>query len=150
MQDLLSKILVAEPNDRYNIKNIIQHPWFQTDLPSRALKMNDDYIQLTPEGQGFQQLDEIKAILNEAKVEPKTVRKKEVWPCCRILKKNIYLSIDILCIDFDMPSVGAISVESIVLPRMARSAQGPFSFPSLYGCYEPFSCLIQHNWAMTH
>jgi serine/threonine protein kinase len=78
LQDLLSKILVADPNDRYTIKNIIQHPWFQTDLPSRALKMNDDYIQLTPEGQGFQQLDEIKAILNEAKIEPKTVRKKEV------------------------------------------------------------------------
>lgn len=39
--------------------------------------MNDDYIQLTPEGQGFQQLDEIKDILNQAKIEPKTARKKE-------------------------------------------------------------------------
>jgi serine/threonine protein kinase len=76
VQDLLSKILVANPDDRYTIKDIIQHRWFQTDLPSRALKMNDDYLLLTPEGQGFQQLDEIKAILAEAKIKPST-RKKE-------------------------------------------------------------------------
>jgi serine/threonine protein kinase len=77
LQDLLSKILVANPEERYTIKNIIQHPWFQTDLPSRALKMNDDYLQLTPEGQGFQQLEEIKAILAEAKTKPNALRKKE-------------------------------------------------------------------------
>lgn len=67
VQDLLSNILVADPNDRYTIRNIIQHPWFQTDLPGRALKMNDDYLVLTPEGQGFQQLDEIKAILAQVR-----------------------------------------------------------------------------------
>ena len=102
MQDLLSKILVAEPNDRYTIKNIIQHPWFQTDLPSRALKMNDDYIQLTPEGQGFQQLDEIKDILNQAKVEPKTVRKKEVCSSRRLTQTNTVKSLytGLLCTDF--------------------------------------------------
>ena len=76
LQDLLSNILVADPNDRYTIRNIIQHPWFQTDLPGRALKMNDDYLILTPEGQGFQQLDEIRAILAQAKTKP-TTRKKE-------------------------------------------------------------------------
>ena len=51
VQDLLSKILVADPNNRYTIQDIIQHPWFQADLPGRALKMNDDYLVLTPEGQ---------------------------------------------------------------------------------------------------
>jgi serine/threonine-protein kinase SRK2 len=76
VQDLLSKILVADPNERYTIQDIIQHPWFQTDLPSRALKMNDDYLLLTPEGHGFQQLDEIKAILAQAKIKPSS-RKKE-------------------------------------------------------------------------
>lgn len=76
MQDLLSKILVAAPNSRFTIQDIIQHPWFQTDLPGRALRMNDDYLVLTPEGQGFQQLEEIKAILAEAKTKPST-RKKE-------------------------------------------------------------------------
>jgi serine/threonine-protein kinase SRK2 len=76
MQDLLDKILVADPNNRFTIQDIIQHPWFQTDLPGRALKMNDDYLVLTPEGQGFQQLDEIKAILAEAKTRVST-RKRE-------------------------------------------------------------------------
>lgn len=76
LQDLLSKILVANPDNRFTIKDIIQHRWFQTDLPSRALKMNDDYLQLTPEGQGFQQLHEIKAILADAKTKT-GARKKE-------------------------------------------------------------------------
>lgn len=76
LQDLLSKILVANPDNRFTIKDIIQHQWFQTDLPSRALKMNDDYLQLTPEGQGFQQLHEIKAILADAKTKT-GARKKE-------------------------------------------------------------------------
>ena len=68
--------MVADPNNRYTIQDIIQHPWFQTDLPGRALKMNDDYLVLTPEGQGFQQLSEIQGILAEAKKKPAT-RKKE-------------------------------------------------------------------------
>ena len=76
LQDLLAKILVADPNNRYTIQDIIQHPWFQTDLPGRALKMNDDYLVLTPEGQGFQQLEEIKDILNQAKTRVST-RKRE-------------------------------------------------------------------------
>lgn len=38
--------------------------------------MNDDYLVLTPEGQGFQQLEEIKSILNDAKTKIST-RKKE-------------------------------------------------------------------------
>ena len=68
--------MIADPNGRYTIQDIIQHPWFQTDLPGRALKMNDDYLVLTPEGQGFQQLEEIKSILNDAKTKIST-RKKE-------------------------------------------------------------------------
>eukprot|EP01025_Chloroclados_australasicus_P068854 TRINITY_DN9605_c0_g1_i2.p3 TRINITY_DN9605_c0_g1~~TRINITY_DN9605_c0_g1_i2.p3 ORF type:complete len:136 (+),score=8.37 TRINITY_DN9605_c0_g1_i2:79-486(+) len=75
-KDLLSRILVSNPDERYTIQDIIKHPWFQTDLPSRALQMNDDYLELTPEGQGFQQLDEIRSILADAKVKPSS-RKKE-------------------------------------------------------------------------
>ena len=75
---MLSKILVADPDKRFTIQQIIEHPWFKQDLPSRALKMNDEYISLSPDGPGFQQLSEIKAILKTA-MQPlvQTQRKHE-------------------------------------------------------------------------
>lgn len=74
----MSKILVAKPEERYSIQEIIEHPWFKQDLPCRALRMNDEYLSLSPDGNGFQQLSEIKAVLKAAKQKSQPApRKKE-------------------------------------------------------------------------
>jgi len=67
---------VADPERRATIAQIIAHPWFQQDLPSRALRMNDEYIGLSPDGPGFQQLTEIRAMLKTA-AAPLTQRSRE-------------------------------------------------------------------------
>ena len=42
--DLLKKIIVAEPARRLTIRGIVEHSWFQTDLPPNAMSMNDTYL----------------------------------------------------------------------------------------------------------
>eukprot|EP01025_Chloroclados_australasicus_P068754 TRINITY_DN9580_c0_g1_i1.p1 TRINITY_DN9580_c0_g1~~TRINITY_DN9580_c0_g1_i1.p1 ORF type:complete len:355 (+),score=52.61 TRINITY_DN9580_c0_g1_i1:148-1212(+) len=39
--DLMSKVLVAEPNMRYSLQQIMEHRWFQTELPSGTMQFND-------------------------------------------------------------------------------------------------------------
>jgi len=38
--DLLRRILVSNPKQRYGIKEIMEHPWFQENLPPGALDLN--------------------------------------------------------------------------------------------------------------
>eukprot|EP01025_Chloroclados_australasicus_P068757 TRINITY_DN9580_c0_g2_i1.p1 TRINITY_DN9580_c0_g2~~TRINITY_DN9580_c0_g2_i1.p1 ORF type:complete len:385 (+),score=58.54 TRINITY_DN9580_c0_g2_i1:84-1157(+) len=45
--DLLSKMLVADPDRRYSLQQIMHHEWFQTDLPQGAEEFND-YMQRQP------------------------------------------------------------------------------------------------------
>ena len=42
--DLLQRLLVADPAKRLTMAQITHHPWFTTNLPADALKMNDDCI----------------------------------------------------------------------------------------------------------
>ncbi len=65
LKDLISKILVADPQRRATIKDIIAHPWFSKGLPRGVLEMNDRLVQ---EGQhaGYQSEAEIREIVDHA------------------------------------------------------------------------------------
>ena len=47
-QDLLARLLVANPNERMSMEEIKEHSWFLEDLPEGALAMNDWYLQSRP------------------------------------------------------------------------------------------------------
>lgn len=47
-RDLLSRLLVANPNERMCMEEIKEHSWFLEDLPEGALAMNDWYLQSRP------------------------------------------------------------------------------------------------------
>jgi len=47
-KDLLTRLLVADPDKRISLQGILGHPWFLETLPSGALNMNDHYLQKTP------------------------------------------------------------------------------------------------------
>ena len=42
LRDLLSKILVEDPQQRISMQGIMAHPWFKKDLPEGVLEMNDE------------------------------------------------------------------------------------------------------------
>ncbi len=44
--DLLTRVLVADPNARLSMEDIKMHDWFIQDLPKDALDMNDFYLQV--------------------------------------------------------------------------------------------------------
>ncbi|KAK9915501.1 hypothetical protein WJX75_000010 [Coccomyxa subellipsoidea] len=44
--DLLTRVLVADPNARLSMEDIKMHAWFIQDLPQDALDMNDFYLQV--------------------------------------------------------------------------------------------------------
>ena len=47
-RDLLSRLLVANPNERMCMEEIKEHSWFLEDLPEGALAMNDWDLQSRP------------------------------------------------------------------------------------------------------
>ena len=68
LNDLLSKILVANPEDRLSIGEIVAHEWFQPLSDLQAF--NDRLIAGSPGGSQpghHQSRDEIYQILNEAR-----------------------------------------------------------------------------------
>ena len=42
LRDLLSKILMEDPQQRISIQDIMKHPWFLKDLPQGVLEMNEE------------------------------------------------------------------------------------------------------------
>ena len=42
LRDLLSKILMEDPQQRISIQEIMKHPWFRKDLPQGVLEMNEE------------------------------------------------------------------------------------------------------------
>ncbi len=50
-QDLMRRILVASPEKRISISQILVHPWFVKDLPEGVAEMNQRLIP--PEGHEF-------------------------------------------------------------------------------------------------
>lgn len=39
--DLLNQLLVGDPSARLSLEQIVDHPWFQVDLPAGVMQMND-------------------------------------------------------------------------------------------------------------
>lgn len=44
-QDLLSKLLVGDPNARLNMEGVMRHAWFNVGLPAGVLEMNDALLE---------------------------------------------------------------------------------------------------------
>jgi serine/threonine-protein kinase SRK2 len=64
LRDFMSRILVADPSHRITIAGIMDHPWYNKDLPPGVKEMNDN-MRLPPSGS---QTDvEIRAVVAEAR-----------------------------------------------------------------------------------
>ncbi len=44
-RDLLRRMLLPDPQQRIQLEQIMQHPWFVTNLPPEAATMNDTYLK---------------------------------------------------------------------------------------------------------
>ncbi len=47
-KELVRGMLRTDPDKRMSLQEIISNPWFQHDLPSGAMAMNDFYSNCTP------------------------------------------------------------------------------------------------------
>ena len=65
-KDLISKVLVGDPRERYTIQQIQQHPWYLKDLPPGVIHMNDECLKLRDHSAGFQSDEEIQNIVMQA------------------------------------------------------------------------------------
>eukprot|EP00798_Chlamydomonas_sp_ICE-L_P010135 gene10135-8036_t len=54
--DLLNRMLVSDPEKRFSMKEIQQHPWFLTNLPPDALRMNDACMESTDYTGGVEEI----------------------------------------------------------------------------------------------
>ena len=61
---------MADPAKRFTVLDVVNHPWFAHDLPQGALAMNERFIQQQPVGSGFQSLESITAVIEEARRDP--------------------------------------------------------------------------------
>uniref|UniRef100_M1BBR8 Serine/threonine-protein kinase SAPK1 n=1 Tax=Solanum tuberosum TaxID=4113 RepID=M1BBR8_SOLTU len=64
---LLSQIFVADPSKRITIEEIKKHPWFLKDLPIEYMEGEDASLQMKEENEPTQSIDEVLAIIQEAK-----------------------------------------------------------------------------------
>lgn len=64
-RDLLSRILVGDPQRRITVPEIQQHPWYLQDLPPGVKEMNDNLRMPT---NGIQTAEEIQAIVHQAQI----------------------------------------------------------------------------------
>lgn len=62
-KDLITRILVADPDKRLTIPQIQRHPWYTKGLPPNVIKMNEDCLRLQPHNHpGYQTVAEIKVL----------------------------------------------------------------------------------------
>lgn len=67
LRDLLSKILMEDPQQRISIQDIMKHPWFLKDLPQGVLEMNEELPEPGDDVQvGFHVHQIIKTVSNAA------------------------------------------------------------------------------------
>uniref|UniRef100_A0A3Q7IQL9 Protein kinase domain-containing protein n=1 Tax=Solanum lycopersicum TaxID=4081 RepID=A0A3Q7IQL9_SOLLC len=64
---LLSQIFVADPSKRITIEEIKKQPWFLKDLPIEYMEGEDASLQMKEENEPTQSIDEVLAIIQEAK-----------------------------------------------------------------------------------
>ncbi|KAG5574612.1 hypothetical protein H5410_054746 [Solanum commersonii] len=86
---LLSQIFVADPSKRITIEEIKKHPWFLKDLPIEYMEGEDASLQMKEENEPTQSIDEVLAIIQEAK------KPGEGPKSCDLLVKGISSSIDL-------------------------------------------------------
>ncbi|WMV53325.1 hypothetical protein MTR67_046710, partial [Solanum verrucosum] len=86
---LLSQIFVADPSKRITIEEIKKHPWFLKDLPIEYMEGEDASLQMKEENEPTQSIDEVLAIIQEAK------KPGEGPKGCDLLVKGISSSIDL-------------------------------------------------------
>jgi serine/threonine-protein kinase SRK2 len=66
--DLLQHILVADPQRRFTVPQIMQHSWFANCLPEGAHGMNDHYLSRTPAFGAGQAAADIERLVQQAEV----------------------------------------------------------------------------------
>ncbi|KAK6775114.1 hypothetical protein RDI58_026115 [Solanum bulbocastanum] len=86
---LLSQIFVADPSKRITIEEIKKHSWFLKDLPIEYMEGEDASLQMKEENEPTQSIDEVLAIIQEAK------KPGERPKGCDLLVKGISSSIDL-------------------------------------------------------
>eukprot|EP00879_Flechtneria_rotunda_P002116 GHRR01002298.1.p1 GENE.GHRR01002298.1~~GHRR01002298.1.p1 ORF type:complete len:377 (+),score=117.01 GHRR01002298.1:413-1543(+) len=64
-RDLLTRMLVRNPDDRITMEEIHRHPWFIANLPVEAVSMNDSYLN-DEDYSNVQSVEDIRRILSEA------------------------------------------------------------------------------------
>ncbi|KAK9809250.1 hypothetical protein WJX72_012085 [[Myrmecia] bisecta] len=66
-KDLMTRVLVADPDKRLSMEEIRAHPWFLHQLPEGALEMNSWYMQKPPYLEQY--MARIDAIIEQAQVK---------------------------------------------------------------------------------
>lgn len=67
--DLLGRMLVKDPAQRLTMEGVMGHPWFTTNLPEKALHMNEERVG-KEDYSSVQSLEDIRAVLSEARLGP--------------------------------------------------------------------------------
>lgn len=62
---LLKRMLLPDPTQRISIDEVVQDPWFNTNLPPDAVRMNAKYLS-APFAAGYQTPEAIRAVLDMA------------------------------------------------------------------------------------
>ncbi|KAL3130826.1 hypothetical protein ABBQ38_000161 [Trebouxia sp. C0009 RCD-2024] len=65
-QQLLSKLLKADPETRITVSDVLQDPWFLFNLPPGTEALNQALLQ-SPISSGFQTVEDLEHIVNEAR-----------------------------------------------------------------------------------
>lgn len=63
LKDIMSKLLIPDPAKRITIAGILEHPWFNKDLPPGVKQMNDN---LRIPATGSQTEEEVRMVVKEA------------------------------------------------------------------------------------
>ncbi|KAL4521907.1 hypothetical protein Ndes2437B_g07672 [Nannochloris sp. 'desiccata'] len=63
LKDIMSKLLIPDPTKRITIAGILEHPWFNKDLPPGVKQMNDN---MRIPASGSQTEEEVRAVVKEA------------------------------------------------------------------------------------
>lgn len=65
-RDLLTRLLLPDPNQRITMADVMKHPWFVANLPAAAANMNAGYLNAAfPPG--YQKPEDIHKLLEDAK-----------------------------------------------------------------------------------
>lgn len=67
LKDIMAKLLIPDPARRITIAGILDHPWFNKDLPPGVKQMNDN-MRMPPAGSQSEQ--EVRAVVTAAQKNP--------------------------------------------------------------------------------